>query len=664
MFLGTLLAICCQRAGAAPHPTQADSAKQCAICHYRWVYTFYVEHRGTPLAELQEERVVGSRDMCLSCHDGSVADSRNRICNDPGHQVGKIPSARVRIPDNFPLDDNGALMCATCHTPHALTAPAGDSPEGQVFLRADNTDSAMCRLCHIAAQGGASKGNHPIDISADRIPDAIVAAGGKTGSAMPNQIICETCHTAHGGVNNSFLLLPTEDSQGRSLLCETCHTTAPGTPKPGMKKQYSHPVDIVPDAKIAQFPPRWEGGSRVVRGTSGQIVCRTCHMPHYAPSSDHLLVQDNREDSLCLQCHPAQRRIVGSAHDLRISAPGERPPHVSGTRPGPCSYCHLTHSGSAPRMWARPPRETRAGPDFYCAGCHSPGGSAGGMQIGADSHPVGVSVPRDANTAGLPLFNSRHLQDNNGLLTCMTCHNLHDPAPVYERGRMPRGSFLRSAAAGYDSHCTSCHQQQASVRGTPHDSALFQQSCASGAGPFNRSLCGTCHAVHNAAMSEFLWNAPVGPGTRPGETSSNGDTPAFMTSLCTGCHVSSGCAADKVPAYDAHPGTIAPVVGIPLSAFQIQESPHPLYGVGAQLSLAGSIVCSTCHNPHQWQPDRQEPGPGTPVEGDITTSFLRPDLATGFCVTCHGEETLIKLKYFHQPSGRRTEEKLFSFPLR
>ena len=36
------------------HPKQADTAKECAICHYRWVSTFFTEHRSTPLASLQE----------------------------------------------------------------------------------------------------------------------------------------------------------------------------------------------------------------------------------------------------------------------------------------------------------------------------------------------------------------------------------------------------------------------------------------------------------------------------------------------------------------------------------------------------------------------------------------------------------------------------------
>ena len=86
----SVLVLPCVIAAGLNHPSQADTAKQCSICHYRWVYTFYVEHRDTPLAPLEEEKVVGTRDMCLSCHDGSVLDSRDRICNDPGHRVGNL----------------------------------------------------------------------------------------------------------------------------------------------------------------------------------------------------------------------------------------------------------------------------------------------------------------------------------------------------------------------------------------------------------------------------------------------------------------------------------------------------------------------------------------------------------------------------------------------
>ena len=70
-------------------------------------------------------------------------DSRKKICNDPGHQVGRVPSKRVTIPADFPLDDKGALKCTTCHTPHAVTE--GSDSMVEYFLRAPNENSTFCR---------------------------------------------------------------------------------------------------------------------------------------------------------------------------------------------------------------------------------------------------------------------------------------------------------------------------------------------------------------------------------------------------------------------------------------------------------------------------------------------------------------------------------------
>ena len=173
--------------------------------------------------------MVGDQEMCFSCHDGSVNDSRDRICNDPGHRIGTIPSHRVTIPEKFPLDKNGAMMCTTCHTPHALKGKEG--PLVEFFIRASNKNSSFCKLCHVKNMGGTTKGNHPVDISAKRNPKAIIKAGGLLGTDLPNQIICETCHISHGGINNKFLVLSAEDPQSRSVLCEVCHSKKPGMAK-------------------------------------------------------------------------------------------------------------------------------------------------------------------------------------------------------------------------------------------------------------------------------------------------------------------------------------------------------------------------------------------------------------------------------------------------
>ena len=68
-------------------PKNPNSAKGCAICHYRWIATFFVEGKGTPLVPYQKEKVVATEEMCFSCHDGSVKDSRDKLSRKTGHRI-------------------------------------------------------------------------------------------------------------------------------------------------------------------------------------------------------------------------------------------------------------------------------------------------------------------------------------------------------------------------------------------------------------------------------------------------------------------------------------------------------------------------------------------------------------------------------------------------
>ena len=106
---------------AAP-PKNPNSAKACAICHYRWIDTFFVEGRGSDLAEYTAEKVVATPDMCFSCHDGSIADSRARAFRTAQHKTNVPPPDHMQIPDIFPLDEQGKMQCATCHTAHGVAS--------------------------------------------------------------------------------------------------------------------------------------------------------------------------------------------------------------------------------------------------------------------------------------------------------------------------------------------------------------------------------------------------------------------------------------------------------------------------------------------------------------------------------------------------------------
>jgi len=43
-----------------------DSAKECALCHYSWIETFFFEKKSTEIAAFPEEPLVATAEMCYS----------------------------------------------------------------------------------------------------------------------------------------------------------------------------------------------------------------------------------------------------------------------------------------------------------------------------------------------------------------------------------------------------------------------------------------------------------------------------------------------------------------------------------------------------------------------------------------------------------------------
>lgn len=639
-------------------PRDSDTAKKCAICHYRWVYTFFAEHRSTPIASLAESKdSVGQTKMCLSCHDGSVRDSRNKVCNTPSHKSGVIPSERVTIPPNFPLSDKGALLCSTCHTPHAEVSPG----EGinTTFKREPNINSSLCIRCHTKNLGGTAQGNHPLNVSVEHAPDALIAAGGRFGTDKPNQVICETCHMAHGGATDKRLVLPVRDSRAQLILCEVCHTKKPKKPNDPDTNRYAHPVDTRPDSAV-QIPDTWSNGEKVVLSVQGELVCFTCHRTHNAADKEFLLNEQTGEDGLCVRCHKNQRQILKSTHDLRLSDhPQKNPIDVPSARSGPCGACHAVHKGKGPFMWARQLSSSSVCSEAYCKSCHAAGQCAEKAVPKNSAHPP--SKAGAVNSAGLPLFSDACEQSAQGKVACMTCHDVHNPSPVTEVTKAGKnGRYLRLGEGGQAALCLSCHPDQGLVRGTPHDMSIASPGYknALGQAPSQSSLCGACHVAHNSTAKEYMWAAPFGAEVPKEWLKSDKVTMNIMISLCTGCHSSAGIARKHVPLYGLHPGAFySRVSEFAKKRLQLNIC---LFTPSGRTSPTGGIVCSTCHNTHQWDGKKKERGTGL-AEGTITTSFLRPDLPQLFCVICHGADALGRYLYFHNRPARAKRPEQFPF---
>ncbi|MBA4366865.1 MAG: hypothetical protein C0403_04425, partial [Desulfobacterium sp.] len=301
-------------AGEISPPKNPNSAKACAICHYRWMDTFFIEGKGTDLVPYQSEKNAANLEMCMSCHDGSVMDSREQFCNGHGHAVDKPPPPGMVIPKIFPLDEKGNMNCATCHTAHGV--PSGEDAVETIFMRTSNRNSAMCRMCHPHEDGGAKNGNHPIDGIMPEMPRNLIR---KNASAddKGHRLTCETCHVAHGSKQQSFLV----DGCGQSELCLRCHGdkesyTPEGRRRPG------HLVNAVPE-NITIPETLLKNGARM--GDRGAVICQTCHKVHRNFTEKQLLVLRKDDHSgLCLTCHTDKNTIQDTKHDLGKSKPVEK----------------------------------------------------------------------------------------------------------------------------------------------------------------------------------------------------------------------------------------------------------------------------------------------------------------------------------------------------
>ncbi|MBI5056229.1 MAG: cytochrome c3 family protein [Nitrospirae bacterium] len=610
-------------------PRNPDSAKECAICHYNWIDTFYIEGRGSDLVPYTSEKTVAKPEMCFSCHDGSVVDSRARVYNDLRHKINQPPPASMKIPKIFPLDKDGKMQCFTCHTAHGVPSEMG--MERTIFVRTSNKNSAMCVMCHADKDGGTAFGNHPVGPGEKEIPKALVSYGAVIGDGK-NQIICETCHTVHGSPNASFLIESAKDSR----LCLECHTDK-NIFTPDGKRNHYHVINVKPE-KVKIPEELFQKGAEL--GFNAEIICQTCHKVHNNKIEEKLLlIKRDNKSTLCLTCHTDKKYIEVTKHNLQNSAPGEK--NLDGknvAESGICSPCHLPHKEA---------RKAGEGTDFttrLCLSCHSKGNIAE-KAIPVDyRHPVDVN-PFESNSPDtlltvigvekdkltLPLFNKFGIQDKGGNVTCATCHDPHRWRADSAEGEIRKDikgdnktSFLRRSAPDL---CKECHSNKFYIADSKHDIAKVAPETKNylDQTPAQSGLCGSCHNVHGGQKS-YLWAREI--TTKSGQV---------VQDLCISCHNENGMAKKKIVKDYSHPLNITP-------AEKGLTTTLPLFDKNGKVSKSGLMACQTCHDPHRWDPAKIIPGDHSTVEGTSQNSFLRlaNSPSSSLCGNCHPEQSYIE----------------------
>ncbi len=247
---------------------------------------------------------------------------------------------------------------------------------------------------------------------------------------------CSECHEetpVPGG--NKYL----KNDGDMNWLCK-CHGYNSAT--------YIHPVDVVPsEEKRAKVPEEFTL-------VDGKISCQTCHDMYLQCRKNDETKTLNKfflrgapyqsRTALCFRCHDEKKYA-------RLDPHGQLDPHGS-IIPETCLYCHTE----------KPDEKSATFEDVgligdlrvICERCHSRTGV----------HPVGAnhlripSITIASNMKAMEVkFGAVFPLDNEGKVTCITCHNPHEKGviPVDKKGAKGAGESSRQRLPKI--MCKECH---------------------------------------------------------------------------------------------------------------------------------------------------------------------------------------------------------------
>jgi predicted CXXCH cytochrome family protein len=623
-----------------------------------------------------EDRVEG-KVFCATCHDVHQWNAQNPKIGSGANEEGDATNSFLRIQAS-PKPD----LCANCHkgktyvfkTDHDLRVTA---PEATTAAGKNVAQTGVCGACHMVH-------NSPVK--------AKLWARNISGKGDIIAQLCTSCHTKGG---------PAE----KKLTGRYTHPTGKPVSNINIKiledGRWTHPyLDALPAKDRPKLTPLPFFDSEGNRVADGNVSCGSCHNPHqWDPNSpkpgknkniegdgtnSFLRIAHDPNSALCKNCHVEKRTVAFSKHNLKLMAPGEK--NIEGRtakKTGICSTCHLPHNGRGPKMWARKPDRSGDMVERLCKSCHKKGEVAERKLTGAHSHPLGKSVkllgiipssrtkwkaPNNALTQGtkedtifpLPLYKQNGERTVDGNITCGSCHDPHQWVPgEFEKDALSiksetfksalknftkklksikkeegdgRSSFLRMPNAPDSGLCKNCHIDKRSVELSKHNLNIFakDEKNVQNLSPQESGSCSACHLPHNGTSLK-MWARKL-PDTKEDK----------ISNLCKSCHSEGQIAEQKSIRDYSHPvfADIDKVGG---------KTDLPLYSKAGRKTgkkYGGKVVCSTCHDPHRWDPNdiASKAGASKKVEGDATNSFLRIAAYPSpmLCINCHEDKKYVE----------------------
>ncbi len=440
---GRDLCVGCHTTEAVVAETRHDLAKTqgstCGSCHA--VHDVFAAASWPSLRGKGERAADELADFCGICHQpqGSAADF---VIAERSHPA--TPPAATK--------GAGKIGCGVCHDPHrwnpADAADRGASGTGSgatsFLVRSAAGRAELCVDCH-AAQ--AVVAGTPHDLTGQEVKGrAPVSPDPRTHG------ICSPCHAVHGAqplaVAPAQPQMPGAKAARPSDPCEICH--AAGKIAAGaVVGQRGHPVGVSTGRDYGPDLPLYGDSGR--RQAGGRVACATCHDPHrWSPvdasgstakaATSFLRMSADGYAPLCFPCHADKAVVVGTDHDLRVTAPAAvnrdgRNAEASGV----CGACHAVHRATEARaLWNRDFGEGRDEGSRACTGCHRAGNDLEArVPPRADAHLTDVpgrglvsrlfTVARTGNVGpgGIPVYAEDGSRADSGYLSCVSCHDVH-----------------------------------------------------------------------------------------------------------------------------------------------------------------------------------------------------------------------------------------------
>ena len=441
---------------------EMSSKRNCAICHVMWIDDFRTDKEtliawqpGNVLMK-DTQGVVSTEEMCYSCHDGYVMDSRAVTWKHKGHRTFIKPSNKVTIPADFPLSNKDELYCGTCHSAHGGGSNTDASISGALsFLRKDNIDSLMCEMCHTKQASFKQFNGHPVKTISHDIPKMLFEAGSKR-SLRGDKVICQTCHEVHGAKGDKLTVIDNKDSQ----LCTVCHL------KQKSLLQTKHDFRLaLPDEQNIRGQKPSESGP-----------CGACHLPHNANGILLWAKEMSPRDSpsqMCLACHAEDsvlkiKHIGSYSHPVDVapsptdSVAASLPLYLGSGNQDPsgkvqCFTCHNAHrwnptdaldlgvknvQGNATNSFLR---ISNSSSSSLCMECHEDK-----KQLLTSDHNLEITAPDEKN-----------LQELTPQVSgpCGVCHIPHNAA-----GKRLWAKQLSSQRDFFSQLCDGCHRKNGAAK--------------------------------------------------------------------------------------------------------------------------------------------------------------------------------------------------------